>query len=157
MALPSSPALAPAPASEAGGVAQPLAIIVHKSNPVENLTKDELRRILLFERRQWRHGPRYSVALLPAGSRERTAALRALCEFNEQDYERHLLQLAYTGNSHAQPKELANSVNLRKFVFNVPGAIGCVRAADVDDTVKVIRIDGQAPGEAGYLLNLPAQ
>ena len=124
---------------------------------MENLTKDELRRILLFERRQWRHGPRYSVALLPAGSRERIAALRALCEFNEQDYERHLLQLAYTGSAQARPKELANPVNLRKFVFNVPGAIGCVRVSEVDDTVKVLRIDGHAPGEAGYPLNLPVK
>ena len=146
-----------AAAGDSAATAQHLVIIVHKSNPVENLTRDELRRILLFERGQWPNGRRHSVALLPAGAPERVAALRTLCEFSESDYERHLLQLAYTGNLPARPKELVSPANLRKFVFNVPGAIGCVRAADADDTVKVIRIDGHRPGEAGYPLQLLAK
>jgi hypothetical protein len=148
---------APAPANTNDTAAQPLVVFVHKSNPVDNLTRDELRRILLFEHTQWAHGRRHSVALLPPGAPERVAALRIICQFSEHDYERHLLQLAYTGNLQARPKELANPANLRKFIFNVPGAIGLGRAADVDDTVKVVRIDGHHPGEAGYPLHLAAK
>jgi hypothetical protein len=43
---------------------------------------------------------------------------------------------------------------VRKFVFNVPGAIGYVRVTDVDDTVKVIRIDGHLPDDKDYSLRI---
>jgi len=39
-----------------------------------------------------------------------------------------------------------------RFIFNTPGAIGYVRADEVDDTVKVLRIDDRLPGEAKYPL-----
>jgi hypothetical protein len=37
-----------------------------------------------------------------------------------------------------------------KTISNVPGAIGYVRVDEVDASVKVIRVDGLAPGDAGY-------
>jgi hypothetical protein len=43
---------------------------------------------------------------------------------------------------------------VRKFIFNVPGAIGYVRLSDVDPTVKVIRIDGRLPEDKDYELRL---
>jgi len=39
-------------------------------------------------------------------------------------------------------------------VFNVPGAIGYLRASDVDSTVKVIRVNGHRPDEADYPLRI---
>lgn len=45
---------------------------------------------------------------------------------------------------------------MRKFVFNVPGAIGYLRADEVDDLVKVIRPDNWLPGEPGYKLKVAA-
>jgi hypothetical protein len=43
---------------------------------------------------------------------------------------------------------------MKRFVFNVSGAIGYLRADELDDSVKVIRVDGRAPGEAAYRLRL---
>jgi hypothetical protein len=45
-------------------------------------------------------------------------------------------------------------VGVRKFVFNVPGAIGYLRPEDVDDSVKVVRIDGHLPSDAEYPLKI---
>ena len=39
-----------------------------------------------------------------------------------------------------------------RFVFNTPGAIGYVRADEVDDSVKVLAIDDLLPGDAQYPL-----
>jgi len=47
---------------------------------------------------------------------------------------------------------LASPEILRKFVFNAPGAIGYLRASDVDDSVKVVRVDGRMPEEEDYRL-----
>jgi hypothetical protein len=39
-----------------------------------------------------------------------------------------------------------------KFIFNAPGAIGYLRASDVDESVKVLRIDGHLPNDRDYTL-----
>jgi len=46
---------------------------------------------------------------------------------------------------------------VRKFVFNVPGAIGYLRPEHVDNSVKVIAIDGHTPEDAEYPLRMPAE
>ncbi len=57
----------------------------------------------------------------------------------ETEFSRHFLQGLFTGEVFVSPKTLSTPVGVRKFVFNVPGAIGYLRAADVDGTVKVIK------------------
>jgi hypothetical protein len=52
------------------------------------------------------------------------------------------------------PKTLANPSDVLKFVFNVPGAIGYVRASDVDSSVKVLRVDGRLPEDKDYRFRL---
>ena len=42
----------------------------------------------------------------------------------------------------------------KQFVSVTPGAISYIRASDADDSVKVVKVDGHAPGEAGYALKL---
>jgi hypothetical protein len=52
---------------------------------------------------------------------------------------------------------MTNSTEVLKFVFNVPGAIGYVKASDVNDSVKVVRIDSRLPGEKDYSIRLHAK
>lgn len=137
--------------------AESLVIVVNKSNPADNLTTAELRRYFRLEREHWPDGRKNTVVMLPPGAAEREAVLRLIYETNESGFAKHFLQAAYTGKLHAEPKELASAANVRKFIFNVPGAIGYVRASQVDDTVKVVRIDGHLPGDPGYALKLAAK
>jgi ABC-type phosphate transport system substrate-binding protein len=39
-----------------------------------------------------------------------------------------------------------------KFVASVPNAIGYVDASSADPNVRVLKIDGRAPGDPGYEL-----
>jgi len=146
------PPVASGPAG--GSTNRPLVIIVHKSNPVDNLSRSELRRTLMVEESHWPDGRRPTVALLQPGAAERANLLQAVRRFSEQDYDKHLLQLAYTGNTHARPKELTTPINVRKFVLNVPSAVGCIEAADADASIKIVRVDGHLPGEPGYPLEI---
>jgi hypothetical protein len=41
-----------------------------------------------------------------------------------------------------------------RFVANVSGAIGYVRADEVDPSVRVITVDNASPGDPGYKLTL---
>lgn len=140
-----------------GSTNEPLAVIVHRSNPVDNLTSEELRKLCLAEKRQWPAGRRVTVALREPGQAEREAVLRQVYGFTEAEFNRHFLQGTFTGEVQAAPKQLATGGGVRRFVFNVPGAIGFVRMSEVDDTIKVVRIDGKRPADADYKLRVPAK
>jgi ABC-type phosphate transport system substrate-binding protein len=129
---------------------QPLAIVVNRSNPVDNLSFAELRRIFMGERSHWANGRRITLVMIEPGQPERKAMLREVYQMNENDFNTHFLHGTFTGEVFVAPKTLATSVGVRKFVFNVPGAIGYMRAADVDSSVKVLRIDGHLPDDKEY-------
>jgi phosphate transport system substrate-binding protein len=132
-----------------------LAIIVNLANPVDNLSTAELRSIFLGERSHWPNGRRITLVMMEPGQPERDAVLREVCRMSESDFRRRILQGLFTGDVLVSPKTLATPVGVRKFVFNVPGAIGYLRPEDVDQSVKVIRIDGRLPSAPDYSLRIP--
>jgi phosphate transport system substrate-binding protein len=131
-----------------------LAIIVNTTNPLDALSLPELRKVFLGERSHWPNGRRITLVMMEPGQPERKALIREVCQMNESDFSRHFLHGVFTGEVFVSPKTLASPVGVRKFVFNVPGAIGYVRATDVDSSVKVIRIDGRLPNDKEYSLRV---
>jgi ABC-type phosphate transport system substrate-binding protein len=131
-----------------------IAIVVNQENTIDNLTMKDLRSIFLGERSHWPNGRRITLVMLEPGQLERKAILRDIYRMNETDFSRHFLQGLFTGEVFVSPKTLASPVGVRKFIFNVPGAIGYVRASDVDSTVKVVRIDGRLPEDKDYEVRL---
>jgi phosphate transport system substrate-binding protein len=148
--------LGPTPQSrvQAAPSKQGLAIIVNRENPVENLSMTELRAVFLGERSHWPNGRRITLVMMEPGQPERETLLRDVCHMSESDLRRRYLQGMLTGEVLVSPKTLSSPAGVRKFVFNVPGAIGYVRSEDVDDSVKVIRIDGHLLGDAEYPLKI---
>jgi hypothetical protein len=134
---------------------QNLAVIVNLSNPVENLSLVDLRKIFLGERTHWPNGRRITLVMMEPGQPERAVVLRDICQMNENDFNNHFLHGLFTGEVLVSPKILATPVGVRKFVFNVPGAIGYLRATDVDASIKVLRVDERAPEDKGYKLHVP--
>ena len=131
-----------------------LAIVVHPSNPVEDLTMTQLRRIFLGEEGHWPNGQRITLVMMEVGQPERKAVLQQICRMSENDYRKAILHRLYTGELLVSPKTLSNPTHVRGFVFNVPGAIGYLRAVDVTESVKVVRIDGHLPSDDGYPLRV---
>jgi phosphate transport system substrate-binding protein len=149
------------PGSAAGGAPpapsvpdDTLAIIVNQSNTIDDLSLKDLRTVFLGERSHWPNGRRITLVMMDPGLSERKAVLRDVCHMNETEFSRHFLQGLFTGEVFVSPKTLSTSVGVRKFVFNVPGAIGYLRASDVDGTVKVIKVNGHRPDEADYPLRI---
>ena len=71
MALLLAWALATAAATAREQTATPpaLAIVVNRSNPIENLTFSELRHIFMLDTQTWPHGRKITVVLRDKGSR----------------------------------------------------------------------------------------
>lgn len=131
---------------------QCLAIIVNRSNPVENFSFADLRKIFLGERSHWQDGHRITVVMLDSGRAERKAVLRLIYQMNERDFDRYFAQATFTGQVFSAPKTLATPAGARKFVYNLPSAIGYVDAGEVDGTVKIVPVDGHLPYQRGYRL-----
>jgi ABC-type phosphate transport system substrate-binding protein len=130
-----------------------LAIIVHKSNPVENLSLAELREYFLAERSHWSTQQKIRVAMLEPGSPEREVVLRLICGMNrDQDFTTYFLRAKFSEQVIDEPRSLDSTPNMIRFVANVSGAIGYVRADEVDPSVRVIRVDNLSPGDPGYKL-----
>jgi ABC-type phosphate transport system substrate-binding protein len=137
--------------------AEPLAIVVNRSNPVNEISLGDLRRVFRGQRGRWSNGRRVTLVMRDPGAPERTALLHELYGLGEEEYRRGFLQAVFSGETTDAPKTLASSYGVLRFVFNVPGAIGYARASEVDSSVKILRVDGRLPGEAGYQLEVDAQ
>jgi len=134
-----------------------LAIIVNQANPVENFSYEDLRKIFLGERSHWPNGRRITLVMLDPSQPERKVVLRDIYGMSEKDLNNHFIQGVFSGEVFVSPKTLANSADVIKFVFNVPGAIGYVLASEVDSSVKVLRVDGRLPDDKDYRFRLAAR
>jgi phosphate transport system substrate-binding protein len=137
-------------AAPSANATEPLAIVVNRSNPMNDISLADLRRIYRGQRGRWSNGRRVTLVMRDPGAPERDAILRSLYGVDEEEYRRGFLQAIFTGEAADAPKMLATPNGVLRFVFNVPGAIGYVRAREVDATVKTLRVDGRLPGDAGY-------
>ena len=132
--------------------ADAIAIIVHRSNPIDSLSSADLRRIYMFDMQTWPHGRKISVMLREKGQPERAEAIRLICGISEREYDRHVLFQTFRGSVGWGPRSIQSATAMLRFVFNAPGAIGYVPADQVDGTIKVLRVDGWLPSEPAYPL-----
>ena len=130
-----------------------VAIIVNKANPTDSLSVGELREYFLAERSHWPTKQKVRVAMAAAGRPERQLVLRLVCNMpREQDFQAYFLRARFSEQTLEQPREFSSTPDVLRFVSNVPGAIGFVRADEVDPSVKVLRVENLTPGDPGYKL-----
>ncbi len=131
-----------------------MAVVVNKANSTSNLTKSQLRKLVLGEQGSWPGGAKVTVALRSPGNPERSSVLRIVCRMSEDDYNQHVLHSNLDGDTVTPPKVLASAVAIRQLVAATPGGIGFLRLADVNDSVKVVSVDGVAAGQPDYKIKV---
>ena len=140
--------------------ADDVAVIVNKSNPVASLTMAELRRILLGPRPKWANGKTINVLMTQPGQPERSGTIKIVCGMSETDFTIHFVRtwMKPDGSSNAgsgdAPKVFSSGVALQQSVASSPYAIGFIKASQVDDSVRVVAVDGSSPGQPAYKLQL---
>src|SRR5215469_2194389 len=99
-----------------GNPTQTLAIVVNRSNPTNNLSFVELRKIFLGDRNHWSNGHRIAIAMLEYGQPERRVVLRMIYRMDEKGYQDHVLGEMFRGDVFVAPKTLVSPTVLKKFV-----------------------------------------
>jgi ABC-type phosphate transport system substrate-binding protein len=133
---------------------EPLVFIVHRSNPADNLSLQDLKKLFRGERRKWAHGRNVTLVMREPGAPERNSVLEHVYAMDDAEFAKYFLHAAFVGQVSGPPKQLNSSVGMLKFVFNVPGAIGYVRASELDDSVKPIQINGLPHQHPDYPVRL---
>ena len=134
--------------------ADDVAVIVHKSNPIDGLTMGQLRKIGLGQEAKWPSGKKIAVLMTTPGQPERDSTLKIVCGMRETDFTLHFMHASFSGETADPPRAVGSGVQLRQSVVSTPNAVGFIKASQLDDSVKVITIDGSRPGEPAYKLKV---
>jgi ABC-type phosphate transport system substrate-binding protein len=134
-----------------------LAIVVNRNNPNNNLTLAQLRALFLGEKRWWSNRRRVALSAMRRGTPERQTVSRVIYKMDDREFDKYFLYQTFKGEPSTSPATLKTPADVKRFVVSTPGAVGYLRASDLDDSVKVVRVDGLLPGDDGYPLRLRAR
>jgi ABC-type phosphate transport system substrate-binding protein len=123
------------------------AIIVNPANGVDNLTLDQLKRVFLGQSATLPNGKPAELAFFTP---ERATFSKSVLGLPDAAVKQRWIGIVFRGESTSQPQDLAQPEQVRKFVAEHPNGVAFVRVADADASVKVLRIDGKKPADAGY-------
>lgn len=131
----------------------PVAVITHPQVPASDLSLSELRRVFLGERHSWTEHLTITLLAPPRGSLERQVLLNQIYQRrSEVQYQQYWINKLFGDGPSISPKNTGSQEISASLVRGLPGAIALVRADRIPPGVKVLRIDGKRPGEAGYPL-----
>lgn len=132
-------------ASDASAEPPRIVVVVSDKNPLESLRMDELRRIFLRQKTQWKSGLSITVY-------ERSVDQEIRHEFSERVLKKapstlkeYWMNLQLTRGL-KPPKVLRSAKLVKRYLQRVQGGIAYLYADEVDDTVKVIEIKERQGG-----------
>jgi xanthosine utilization system XapX-like protein len=136
----------------AAAQAEDVAVVVNDHNPVSKMSRAELRRIFAGEERSWSAGLLVKIFVRAPGTHERVALLKLL-GMTEGEYKRYWTVQIFRGEAQAEPFTVPSNGMQKEALVAYPGAVALVGLQDVKAGMKVLRVEGRMPGEAGYPLN----
>ena len=120
------------------------AVIVNKDNGATNVLSTHLAKIILGDVKKWPDGKSITVVLHKNWAGE-TETLEHLNKMTDAEWKSFL----------ATHKDsivfVETDADVIKMVRSNTGAVGLIEVHSIDNSVKVMRVDGKLPMEAGYL------
>lgn len=138
-----------------GTVAQAasIAVVVHPSVEVDDLSFAEFRKIILGDRQFWTGGKRITLIVRAPVADERTVLLERVYRMSEAQFRQYWVAKVFRAEIASGPRVVLSNEEAVDLVGVIDGAIAIVGAEDVPEGLKVLRIDGLLPGQPGYPLD----
>ena len=130
-----------------------VAVVVHPDVPIDNLTLADLRRLLLGDREFWPASVRITLLIRAPIAHERDVVLKNVCQMTEAQFRQHWIAKVFRAETALAPKIAYSTEMAADLVNRIPGAITFIDASQVGRGLKVVKIDGQLPGQRGYPLH----
>jgi hypothetical protein len=130
-----------------------VAIVVRSDLPVENLSFSELRRLMLGDRQFWSSNVKVTLLVRAPGARERDVVLKTIYQMSEAQFRQYWIAKVFRAEAASGPRIVYSNEMATELAAEIPGAVAFVDASQVPKGLKVLKIDGKLPGEAGYPLH----
>jgi len=130
-----------------------VAVVVHPNVPIDNLSMADLRRIVLGDRTFWPGSLRVTLLLRAPVAHERDVVLKTVCQMSEAQFRQHWIAKVFRADTAVGPRIVYSADMAVDSVNPTPGALTFVDASHGSNNLKIVRIDGRLPGEAGYPLH----
>lgn len=132
----------------AGRADAQIRVIVHPATPDTSITMRELARLFRGEYSSMPGGDRVRLVEHTAA---RTAFYQSVVQMSGDQFRRHWIRVVFAGYPVTPPEGFDTVADAVRFVATHRGALAFVNGP-VDGTVKVLLIDGRAPGDPAYRL-----
>jgi hypothetical protein len=129
-----------------------IAVVVRPDTPIDGLTLSQTRKLLLGEQQFWNPNLRVTLLLRAPAARERDVVLKVIYGMNEAEFRQYWISKMFRAETANGPKVVYSNEMATELVNVVPGSIAFVDASQVPKGLKVLKIDGKLPGQAGYPL-----
>lgn len=130
----------------------PLAIVMHKSTGVEDLSLNELRSIFLADQQFWPDRTRIILLVRAPHSDERDFVLNRIYQMSEAQFRQYWIAKMFRSEVPRGPKIVFSTDMTVELVVAIPGSISFILADEVSDDVRIVRVDGKLPSDDGYPL-----
>ena len=129
----------------------PIVVVVSPGLRVENISLSTLRRLFMAERLRSETGERLVPFNQPVNSRLRREFERRTLGMSPDEVGRHWVDQRIRGDRGA-PRTVPTPALALQVIVALPGGITYVRQSQATSAVKVLKVDGKAPGDPGYPL-----
>jgi hypothetical protein len=136
----------------AAGPVEDVAIVVRPDVPADNLTFAEVRKLFMGERQFWNSSLRVTLLVRAPVARERDVILNKVYQMTEAQFRQYWISKVFRAGSATGPKIVYTNDMAVELVAAIPGAVAFVDANRIPPGLKVLKVDGVAPGAKGYVL-----
>ena len=141
--------LTASPADAGSSSHEPLAVVVAKNSAVHEMSLYELKRLYLGDNMNTPDGKKLLPLNRGTNTHERVGFDKTVLGMTPEEAARYWIDRRIRGLSGA-PKAVDPANVLQKVVARLPGSISYVRQHEISDAMKVVKVDGKLPGDAGY-------
>ena len=129
-----------------------IAVVVRPDTPASDLSLREIRDLLFGERQFWASNLRVTLLIRAPVARERDVVLRVIYRMTEAQFRQFWISKVFRAETASGPKIVYSDQMATDLVAALPGSVSFVDAAEVPKGLKVLKVDGKLPGDAGYPL-----
>jgi ABC-type phosphate transport system substrate-binding protein len=129
-----------------------IAVVVRTDTPVDGLSLAQTRKLLMGEQEFWNGNLRVTLLLRAPEARERDVVLKVIYRMNEAEFRQYWISKLFRAEASSGPKVVYSNEMATELVSALPGSVAFVEASEVPRGLKILKVDGKLPGQAGYPL-----
>jgi hypothetical protein len=129
-----------------------IAVVVRPDTPADDLSLREIRDLMLGEKQFWNSSLRVTLLIRAPTARERDVVLKVIYRMTEAQFRQYWISKVFRAETTTGPKIVYSNHMATELIAALPGSVSFVDTDEVPKGLKVLKIDGKLPGDAGYPL-----